>query len=204
MRFISALLVILLFSGASPAQASFWKNACEQLFGRVSAAHEVPRELRFESGSSYRTTPMRARYQGENSTGDIYSAKYFRQQSREQFEVGVDAEGRMRWKSGALVNTCYPATADCPAALFVMDEKGKIYVYSGDRLTKELESIHHSSLLAGGPVSSAGEIFVKEGLPVGINDRSGHYLPAPDIFRQVLDELRSRGVELRNTQVSTH
>lgn len=147
---------------------------------------------------------MKARYLGENSTGDIYNAKYFGQQSREQFEVGVDAKGHIRWKDGTLVNTCHPATAECPAALFVMGDRGKIYVYSGDLLTSDLETIHHSSLLAGAPVASAGEIFVKDGLVVGITDRSGHYLPAPDIFRQVLEELRGRGVDLQQTKVSIH
>jgi hypothetical protein len=145
---------------------------------------------------------MGRKYLGENSTGDLYSVKYFREPSRQEFELAVDEKGLLRKADGSLLSTCYPATAECPAALFVMGEGGKIYVYAGEQLTRDMELIHHSSLLAGAPVASAGHIFVVDGRLLAINDRSGHYLPPPEVFRQVLEEFEKRGVDVSRTQVN--
>jgi hypothetical protein len=129
--------------------------------------------------------------------------RYFKDQTRKTLEIGVDEDGLLRKADGKLLNTCYPVTADCPPAIFVMDEKGKIYVYDGDYLSETMELIFHSSLLAGKPVASAGEIFVKDGKIVIINDRSGHYHPSPEIFGQVVEELGRRGVKLEKEQIKT-
>lgn len=209
MRFSYALLVILLVFGGSPAQASFFKRACDQLFGRVEAPLPKASALRLESGHAYPTIPMRDRYRGENQV-DVYGGggsempvRYFKEQTRKTLEIGVDDAGLLRKADGSLLNTCYPVTADCPPAIFVMDAQGKIYVYDGDYLSETMELIFHSSLLAGKPVASAGEIFVKGGKVVEINDRSGHYHPSPEIFGQVVEELRRRGVKLEKEQIRT-
>lgn len=206
MRPLYVLLVILLVFGGSPAQASFFKQVCEQLFGRVeTSAPKVA--VRLESGNTYSTIPMRDRYRGENQV-DVYGdggsempVRYFKEQTRKTLEVGVDEAGLLRKADGTFLNTCYPVTADCPAAIFVMDSQGKIYVYDGDYLSETMELIFHSSILGGKPVASAGEIFVEQGKIRLINDRSGHYRPSPEIFGQVVDELGRRGVKLEKEQI---
>jgi hypothetical protein len=143
---------------------------------------------------------------GENQV-DVYGmsvrdpVRYFKDQTRKTLETAVDEKGLLRKADGSLLNTCYPATADCPPAIFVMDEKGKIYVYDGDYFTENMELIFHSSLLAGKPVASAGELFVKDGKLLEINNRSGHYQPAMEVFGRVLEELRARGLNTERVKV---
>jgi hypothetical protein len=204
MAFWNALLVISLLlpplAGAGPF--AFWKQKCPGAYAQIGKEVSESHELRFSSGSHYQTVPMGRKYMGENSTGDIYSVKYFREQARKEFELAADENGLLRKADGSLLSTCYPATADCPAALFVMGEDGKIYVYAGEQLTRDMELIHHSSLLAGAPVASAGHIFVVNGRLVALNSRSGHYLPPPEIFQQVIEELQKRGVDVSGAQVN--
>jgi len=206
MVFFRIFLFAALLLGPSPAQASLWKDACARLFGRVEAIPAKPARLRFESGSTYPSIQMQEKFVGENQV-DVYGkaardpVRYFKDQTRKTLEIAVDENGLLRKADGKLLNTCYPATTDCPAAIFVMDEKGKIYVYSGDYFTENMELIFHSSLSAGKPVASAGEIFVKEGKLLEINNRSGHYLPSMEVFGQVIAELEARGVSTAETKV---
>ena len=75
--------------------------------------------------------------------------------------------------------------------IFVMSATGNIHVIShviGHR--------HHSSLLAGQPVASAGEIKVMNGYVQWLSNKSGHYRPNPDHLMQVLHQLQKNGVTM--------
>jgi len=55
---------------------------------------------------------------------------------------------------------------------------------------------HHSSLVAGAPVAGAGELYIDDGVLVGVTDESGHYQPPIELTAQVLRRLRDLGVDL--------
>lgn len=198
-----ALLVILLLSGPYPAEASFFKNACGRLFGQVAENPPVLKvEARGPTGAQYPTILMQQKYRGENFV-DVYGAgpamnpvRYFKDQTRQGLEISVDAQGLLRKADGSLLNTCHPVTKDCPPAIFAMSGDGRILVYDGDYLLDTMEEIAHSSLFAGGPVASAGEIFVKDGKLLVISNRSGHYVPTMEQMRTAVRELEARGADL--------
>ncbi|MEX6429946.1 hypothetical protein AB6A68_08855 [Ferrimicrobium acidiphilum] len=77
-------------------------------------------------------------------------------------------------------------------AIFVMDKAGKIY-----SAQHKVGLFHHSSFLAGGAVAGAGEMKVESGTLKTITNKSGHYRPTAEEMVQVLDELYSRGVDLK-------
>jgi hypothetical protein len=85
-------------------------------------------------------------------------------------------------------------------AIFVMDEQGNIYASNDHRRGR----FHHSSFLAGGPVAGAGELRVVDGKLELISDQSGHYLPPRELTQQVVDRLRSLGVEVSDDQIEYH
>jgi hypothetical protein len=74
--------------------------------------------------------------------------------------------------------------------IFVMDGEGNIY-----SACKTLVK-HHSSFLAGGPVAAAGWWEIEYGAIKSITNDSGHYQPPLDYTKQVLKELKSRGVDI--------
>lgn len=74
---------------------------------------------------------------------------------------------------------------------FVMNRNGTLYF---DEVQSEFTSRRHSSFLAGKPVAAAGEMEVRDGLPIYINNNSGHYHPPPQLLAQVRDQLRHRKV----------
>lgn len=55
------------------------------------------------------------------------------------------------------------------------------------------KTIHHSSLVAGGPVASAGELVVQRGRLLSLSNWSGHYAPPPSCLGVFLDHLAKMG-----------
>jgi hypothetical protein len=72
-------------------------------------------------------------------------------------------------------------------AIYVMSREGNLHVSS-----HSVGHRHHSSLLAGGAVSGAGELKVNKGQLVWISNKSGHY--CPDVFH-LLQTLHSLYVQ---------
>jgi hypothetical protein len=60
--------------------------------------------------------------------------------------------------------------------------------------TRQLEGFHHSSFLEGNEVACAGEIYVKQGNLIKVDNNSGHYVPAPATLMAVADRLHRNGV----------
>ncbi|KAI1793831.1 hypothetical protein LXA43DRAFT_998589 [Ganoderma leucocontextum] len=67
---------------------------------------------------------------------------------------------------------------------------------------KDSGSFQHSSFLAGGLVTSAGLISVKDGLIHALSPLSGHYRTSIDHFRQFLPVLEERGVDMDKAKIS--
>ena len=83
--------------------------------------------------------------------------------------------------------------------IYVMSADGRMYVNSGI-----LNKIHHSSFLAGTETSGAGELQVKGGVLVSINNKSGHYQPQVVHLAQSLHEMQSRGINIQGTKVTVY
>jgi hypothetical protein len=77
-----------------------------------------------------------------------------------------------------------------------MSEEGSLHVDS-----HSVGYRHHSSLLAGKNVGSAGEMMVKQGKLVWISNKSGHYHPSVPHFLQVLHQLQKKSVDLSVVKV---
>jgi hypothetical protein len=82
------------------------------------------------------------------------------------------------------------------SAIFVMDLVGNIYYCFDQRYGR----LHHSTLSAGLPVASAGELVIINGELVSISNASGHYRPAPETLDLVLGRLKELGLNVDKTE----
>lgn len=71
-------------------------------------------------------------------------------------------------------------------------------IYAGSH---EEGYFHHSSFLAGKPVSAAGEIEVNNGILKTITDKSGHYRPTAEYTQQAVDGFKSSGIDISKVEV---
>lgn len=188
---------LLLANGAAPKKLRQEQEMLKELWNARAA-----------KGEGYKTVLMRERFVGEHLYGGVVSkvddrkVRYFSPEERKALEVQVDSEGRLRNAEGVLGKCETRREIDgyggCEA-IFVMDADGRIFVYEGS--FSEQFAIHHSSFLGGLPVASSGDIRVVNGKIEKIRPMSGHYLPNPEIFLQVVKELRRRGFELRESAI---
>ena len=81
-------------------------------------------------------------------------------------------------------------------AIYVMSDQGNIHVSS-----HSVGHRHHSSLLAGADVASAGEMRVTNGYITLITNKSGHYKPGMEHLLQVLHQLQKKGVAMTMTVI---
>jgi len=63
-------------------------------------------------------------------------------------------------------------------------------------------NFQHSSFLAGGLVTSAGLISVKEGVIHTLSPLSGHYRTSIDHFHTFIDEMYKRGADMHRVKIS--
>ncbi|MEJ1161289.1 hypothetical protein [Prosthecomicrobium sp. N25] len=82
-------------------------------------------------------------------------------------------------------------------AIFVMDKGGAIY--ASNRSVTFL--FHHSTILAGAPVASAGLLVAKAGVVSDMSNCSGHYKPPTVAYRQLMESLHRQGYQ---TSVQFH
>jgi hypothetical protein len=59
-----------------------------------------------------------------------------------------------------------------------------------------VQTVHHSTAVAGGPVAGAGILKVKAGQIVEIDDTSGHYKPQAEYLVQTAEWLQKQGVKI--------
>lgn len=75
--------------------------------------------------------------------------------------------------------------------VFVVGGGGDLHMAS-----HKIGKFHHSSLLAGGAVSFAGELKVAGGKVAVMSNKSGHYRPTVDHFLHYLKTIRAQGLPL--------
>jgi hypothetical protein len=79
--------------------------------------------------------------------------------------------------------------------IYVMAQDGTLYADQ-----HKVGLFHHSSFLSGGDVAGAGEIKVIGGKVQCVTNKTGHYRAGDPELWQVLDELKSRGVNLAGVE----
>ena len=77
-----------------------------------------------------------------------------------------------------------------PYSMFVMAGNGRLYAAPPGTV------YNHTGFMAGGRVAAAGELTVKDGVILHIDNQSGHYAPSIECHAQVLRRLASDGVPL--------
>ena len=162
------------------------------------------------SGKSYEVSPKLDKYIGEENgliferpfTFERLSVNYLNEAQRVQYEVFVgERDGLLYDINGDLISTIDAYHVDrmlnrLPAdAIFVMDGNGRIFMskYS------EFGRFHHSSFLAGEPVSVAGEAKIlgqSEGEISIFNNNSGHYRLESSTLDNLKLELERRGANM--------
>ncbi len=85
------------------------------------------------------------------------------------------------------LNHIHPSSRFMYEVIFVLDPRGNMYVNMGTQ-----GEFHHSSFLAGGPVIYAGEIEIRNGKLLHLNNSSGHYQPTETNMSSALKYLNSR------------
>lgn len=123
---------------------------------------------------------------------------YLSEVERQMLRVEI-RDGLLYDASGQPIDTELAAThfSGQGKAIYVMGPDGHIYISNFHQAGK----FHHSSILAGQPVASAGEIVVEDGVVTSINRRSGHYRPGENHTDQIVDELGAAGVDTDNISI---
>ena len=164
-------ILIYLFLASSQA---FSAQSCQSL------ASSFIKQDRYE-----RVLKMQSRYRGEESLSSSYRpVTYLSQSEREEKILSLK---NANIKIGNQDFSCSSHGCD---KIFVMSPTGKIYI--GD---SRLHNFHHSSFLAGKPVSGAGNFKIKNNQIIYLDNLSGHYKPEIDHTFQVVEELLKRGFE---------
>lgn len=112
--------------------------------------------------------------------------RYLLSADRANYLVTTNPQGLLV-QNGAILDTNHVHNQNY---LFVMDGEGAIYSASEAQVT------HHSAFLAGGPVAAAGHWQVTNGVVDWISNYSGHYAPPIDYTKQILKELKRRGINV--------
>ncbi|KAF0926578.1 hypothetical protein E2562_026892 [Oryza meyeriana var. granulata] len=118
--------------------------------------------------------------------------KYLGPKERQEYEVVVESGRLVYRQSGVLVHT-----SDDSKWIFVLSTTKALYVGQ-----KKKGSFQHSSFLAGGAITSAGRLIVKDGILKAIWPYSGHYLPTEENFREFISYLQENGVDLADVKVN--
>ena len=145
----------------------------------------------------YQTIAMLAEYEGEEFEGGYYDTPvaYLNGDARKPYLIDI-SHGRVFDGAGHPVDARQAEFTHQDGAglyaIFVMDECGRIYL----TFHHSVGEFHHSSFLAGAPVSSAGEMLIVDGQILEITNSSGHYRPDSRLAMQVVDQLKLLGADL--------
>ena len=141
------------------------------------------------------------KYIGENkaSTPDKKVVLYWSEEQRKAHQLFVK-EGKLVDFRGVLLDPHLedPKHQDrSGGAIYAMDIYGRIF-FSFDH---KYGTIHHSTLVGGDAIATAGEFFVQDGVLLSISNASGHYRPPASSLKRILDYFKQRGVKTDEVQV---
>ncbi|WVQ78707.1 hypothetical protein IAT38_000794 [Cryptococcus sp. DSM 104549] len=143
------------------------------------------------------------------STSSLSSDSYSAQSSdldenEDTHYVGLDkpeqgwwAQRRKKVTPGGMRKELLRKTVRRNTWIYVSDMKLNLFVG-----IKKSGTFQHSSFLAGGKVTSAGIIVVKQGLIKSLNPLSGHYRSSIENFRSFIGQLEGKGVDLSHVKIA--
>ncbi|OEL14438.1 IQ domain-containing protein IQM6 [Dichanthelium oligosanthes] len=114
---------------------------------------------------------------------------------REFYEVVVEDRKMMYKLSRKFVDT-FEGPRDAKW-IFVLSTTRILYIG-----VKSKGTFQHSSFLAGGATSAAGRLIVENGILRAVWPHSGHYRPTEANFREFMNYLKKRNVDLTNVKLS--
>lgn len=206
-RFITLIFTILAFTNVVSAIAC--PTTYEKILERVSTEQifratreDTADELYFHNeGEPYPNgRQMNPVYLHENTRGRLFGGRdpvrllvhYVNEVDRRNYQVQIQNQHILD-HNGHPIDTTDGETSTVDFTthvyIYVMDFNGNIYIAKGERL-----KFHHSSFFAGGPVAAAGEIAIRNGEIIMINDNSNHYQPTNINNQQVVSSLRRQGL----------
>lgn len=120
--------------------------------------------------------------------------RYLSEEERKQFKMDI-VDGKLM-KGGKLLPHLEPGADPNTEIeyLYTMDQQGTIYIEKASPMLTC--KFHHSSFVAGAPVTGAGQIKIRQGKATFIDNCSGHYRPSDDIMDQVLSVLKQQNIEV--------
>ncbi|XP_074581014.1 IQ domain-containing protein IQM2-like [Curcuma longa] len=123
--------------------------------------------------------------------------KYLGPKEREAYEVIIDDDdGKFLYRQSRQVLD----TSDGPKGakwIFVLSTSKKLYVAQ-----KKKGTFQHSSFLAGGATSAAGQLVVENGILKAVWPHSGHYRPTEKNFQEFMSFLEENNVDLTDVKRS--
>ena len=207
----------------SAGAASFVSSAAEELGAMArqeAAGHQLPvaQQLRIGLLPLYNLLPQ---YYDEAEYAPYPSAEELKVLRGQAWQLRVDSAGRLVHSCGTRLVA--GAHAKPKLGIFVMDREGHLLLTfdwastyqqrhsaqgsrgaapatrssnkgSGGPSQRPPQSYHHSSMMAGAPVSAAGQMKIQDGRLLSLNNESGHYCPPASCLRTVLSRLREMGV----------
>lgn len=198
-----SLLLFLAVLGFSVPGIS--QSACFDIFALREAAPDV---------ADLRDIPMRENFKYELQPGRSHVFYLKSDKSRARYEWVLQQGLLFKADGQRLVplNTAvakkdrfFDETLDTPLVEFVLSPNKQLFGMTRDEHTRVFEetnlSIHHSTFMGGGDVKFAGNMIVKEGRIVFLDNRSGHYWPRPSDFANFLKWITSEGVDLSRTEI---
>ncbi len=112
---------------------------------------------------------------------------YFSDEERATLEVAVDrSTGRLYLATDTERKPLNLKGEGTTPPIFVVDADGRIFVHPAPKGGE----IHHSSLAGGQPVALAGQLVVKDGYIVHIDNMSGHYQPTLEQLKRTRGYLK--------------
>ncbi|WVR03884.1 hypothetical protein IAU60_000883 [Kwoniella sp. DSM 27419] len=157
---------------------------------------------------STRSSPSRSREEesdGASSSSVSYSASSDLDDNEDTHYAGLDQPDDRGWSArkkerltpGGIRKELLRKTVRRNTWIYVSDMKLNLFVG-----IKTSGTFQHSSFLAGGRVTSAGIIVVKQGVIKSLNPLSGHYRSSIEHFRAFITQLETRGVDLSHVKMA--
>ena len=85
-------------------------------------------------------------------------------------------------------------------AAYTLNANGELSVFVHNRMQ---DGIAHSSMNAGVPIVSAGELVIKNGVLIALSTHSGHYKPSLFNVYRTLEHFVSHGISIKEAKVVT-
>ena len=145
------------------------------------------------------TIARRDKYRISFDCGKAYWLEWWKNKSVEA--TTLELVNTMKANKGTSGNKKGDMTDD-DWGYFVMSFDRELYI-GGHMTTPNSDkwAVFHSSYLGGMPVQFAGSIRIIDGIVKGVRNNSGHYKPGDSFFINILEQLKTVGVPLKEVEL---